>query len=155
MARLAGTVSSSGLSTVRRTLRLLSSGSHLDRVVEPEPALLDEGHGADGRDRLGGGGEPEERVPTHRDGAVEAHVADHLQMLPPTLADQRDEARDTAAVNVALEGVVQAGQPDAGEGTPPDGGRADGWRPAGGRNESGSRHGAILVETHRSMQKGR
>ena len=83
----------------------------VDRIVEPELALLDEDHGADRRDRLGHRGEPEDRVPPHRHIAAEGHRADRLHVLPAAVVDERDEAREHAAVDVASQGRVHAVQP--------------------------------------------
>jgi hypothetical protein len=76
----------------------------VDRVVEPDLAFLHQDHGGDRRDRLGHGGEPEDRVSPHRLLAAEGHGADRLHVLSPAPVDERDEAGDLATFDMALEG---------------------------------------------------
>src|SRR4030081_2712329 len=65
--RLAGTVSSSGESMRRSTLRFASSGNQAFKgIVEPEYAVVDQNHGCGRRDQLRDRRDPEDRVATHR-----------------------------------------------------------------------------------------
>ena len=84
IARRAGTTSSTGACGVRTTIGDASSGSQrADRVVQPEPALVDEHHRRRGGDRLADRRDPEDRVAGHRR-PVEAAGADDgdLQVVP-------------------------------------------------------------------------
>ena len=116
IGRFAGTVSSSALSIVRRTLRFASSGSH-SSTGSSSLSLhsSDEDHGGDGRDRLRHRSQAEDRVAPHRRAAVERQRADGVHMLLAAPADERDEARQPAAVHVAAHGVVHPREPRGGD----------------------------------------
>ena len=80
------------------------------------PALLDKGHGSHGRDRLGGGGEPEDGVTPHRHVAAEGHGAERFQVLSSLVMNERDHAGNLSAVHVALQGGVHGRRACVGEG---------------------------------------
>jgi hypothetical protein len=85
------------------------------RIVEPEPAFLDQDHGADRRDRLGRRREPEDCVSLHLHVAVEGHGADRLNVLPPALVYQRYQTRRVASFHVTGQAGVHSREPVKGE----------------------------------------
>jgi hypothetical protein len=83
----------------------------IDGIVQPEFALLDEDHRGDCSDRLRHRGQAEDRVAPHRCRAVERQPTDRINVLRTPPADERDETRQAATVDVALQDVVQPRQP--------------------------------------------
>ena len=83
----------------------------IDRLVEAQRALLDQDHRRRGRDRLGHRGDAEDRVAAHRLAAAERLRADRVDVHLAAAADQRDEPRHAAALDVAGHDVVHAAQP--------------------------------------------
>ena len=85
IARLAGMVSSSSLSIVRKNLRYRQlRQDSFDWIVQPEPALLKVNHGADRCDQLGHRGQAEDRIALHRRRAVEPEGADSVDVVDLT-----------------------------------------------------------------------
>ena len=80
----------------------LAAQPFVDRIIESDLAFLHEDHGADRRDRLGRGGEPENGISPHRRLAVEGHAADRLHVLSPAVVDECHEPGDLATVDVTL-----------------------------------------------------
>ena len=148
IGRLAGTVSSSGLSIVRRTLRSFSSGSHSStgsssltrhsstRIMAPTAVI-------------GLVVEASRKIVSRRTGTLlsKAMVPIVSSVLSPALVDERDEPGDLAAVDVASQGGVHSRQPRAGEAAALDRGRSPGCLPGAVGMKQVVEHGAILVET--------
>ena len=80
----------------------------VDRIVEPELALLDQDQGRRRRDRLGHRGDAEDGVAPHRGVALERLPADRLDMGLAAPAHQRHQAGHGAARDVGGESMVQA-----------------------------------------------
>jgi hypothetical protein len=86
----------------------------VDRVVEPQHALLDQHQRGDRGDRLGHRGDPEDRVPGDRRAADRPRAqADHLGPAAPV--DQRDQPRDGAAIDMPGEHAPEPLDPGLGE----------------------------------------
>ncbi len=81
------------------------------RLVEPQPALLHKDQGRDGRDRLGHGGDAEDRVALHRPPTVGRGAAERLDVHLVAAAHQRDDPRHGAALHVTGHHVAHAPEP--------------------------------------------
>nr|WP_159040124.1 hypothetical protein [Streptomyces sp. XY533] len=85
------------------------------RVVQSQPAVVEEGHRRRHGDRLGRGRHPEDRVPAHRRAAVVAHCPDGLDVRLLAAADQGDHTGDLPGVDVARQHVADLAQTGFGE----------------------------------------
>jgi hypothetical protein len=83
----------------------------VDRLVQPEDALLDQDHRCDGGDRLGHRADPEDGVPGHGLVAVDGPAADALDVRLAAPADHRDQAGPGSTLDVSGHDVVHAGEP--------------------------------------------
>ena len=78
-----------------------------ERLVERQPALLDELEGRDRRHRLGHGGDPEDRVQRHGCVLTEPALAKRaLVAHAPAVPSQRDDAGHLAGLNRTSEHPV-------------------------------------------------
>ena len=110
-----------GDGVVQRSVRVGEDGhvrqlgeERVDGIVEAEGAVLDEGHGAGGDDRLGHRAEAADGVGCHRcgrAGAVEGEGADGLDVDGTVAGDEGEGAGGEAGVDVVGEQVAYAGEP--------------------------------------------
>ncbi len=80
-----------------------------DRIVQREPAVLDQHHHGRGRDRLGQRGDPEDRIPDHRRGPLRIGRPGGLDLHPAAAGHQPHRTGHRAAVHVRLQDVAQTG----------------------------------------------
>ena len=74
----------------------------VDRLVESEPAFLDEHHDRGRADRLGHRGNPEDRVAAHVSAVAERHLAEYECLNIGSVGNEADHARREARFNVAF-----------------------------------------------------
>jgi hypothetical protein len=78
-----------------------------DRVVEPEPALVDEGEGGGRGDGLGHGVDAEDRVGAHGRGRLEVqHAVDALGDGAAVAGDEHDGPGELPGLDEGAQGVV-------------------------------------------------
>ncbi len=87
----------------------------IDRLVEPQPALLHQDHGRRGGDRLGHGGDAEDRIPLQLVAALAILQAGYVDHGLPMPVDQGDGAGDLARFDRPPGRVMQALEAHAGE----------------------------------------
>jgi hypothetical protein len=79
----------------------------IDRAVEAQNALLDEGEGGHRGDGLGQRSDPEDGVAPHRLAVAKGLGADHVNVDLPLAGDEGDEARHGAPLHVPGHHFVQ------------------------------------------------
>ena len=82
----------------------------IDRLVEPEHALLDEDQRRHGRHRLRHRGDPEDGVARHRVARAQRLQAERVDARLAAPVEQRDEPGDSAALHVPRQDVTHAAQ---------------------------------------------
>ncbi len=87
----------------------------IHRLVQSQLAFLHQDHRRRGRERLGHRGDAEDRVATHRVAAADRLEADRIDMRLAAPADQRDDARHVAALDIAGHDLVHAAEPRLGQ----------------------------------------
>ena len=87
----------------------------VDRILEPEEALLDQRHRRDGGDRLCERGDPEDGVARERGVCGEGRRADGVDVHVLAPGQERDQSRQESVGDMGRHRVVQAVQAGFGE----------------------------------------
>jgi hypothetical protein len=87
----------------------------IHRVIQPQPAFVEQDHHRCDRERLGRRGHPEDRVPAHWRATVMTHRPDRFDVRLLAPADQSDQPGNLPGLDRPRQHLTQSAQPRLGE----------------------------------------